>query len=520
MNGPDTRDSRAMAGAMYFIVGRGTEGGANSYRLSVAGVTDRRWGEVSDVAANSGYSIGTIQVDLGQRGDWGVGKTVGPASEGEETYVDSLISESSRYAETNKLPFTEDIDQLRSDLLSHGNGLRGRSSIVFIDEGTRQSINAWASSDSGKQWIHANVDYPQIKAATETAMAILDAHGAHITDDQRLASIALLAKTANQFPSQLSKLQTTLANGGDYEALIESARNINAEHRVYDGPKAADIARNYQSSFEDSERAVSIERAQDKVSSADFNPVSMAGDDDMRIALGAIGQNAGLVSAANQSTILRVGSRGDRVAELQAQLTSLGITDHGGTPVAVDGNFGSSTKSSVERFQMSQGLVADGVVGPRTQMSLQQAVEQLDKPVAASLSDECHPGNALYNQALNGVRALDARYGRDTDQASCQLAGSLVVSACVSGFDRIDHVVMSDDASQAYAVQGDLKSPFKQFTCVDVTKSVSTSLEQSGREYIQALQDHENHARRGTVSANLEQNHAEQPFSHMPGMSR
>lgn len=56
MTDSDNTDSQALSGAMYFIVGRGTEGGSASYRLSVAGVTDAHWGEASHVKANSGYS--------------------------------------------------------------------------------------------------------------------------------------------------------------------------------------------------------------------------------------------------------------------------------------------------------------------------------------------------------------------------------------------------------------------------------------------------------------------------------
>jgi len=62
----DTKNIDSTAGAMYFIVGRGTEGGpSDSFRVSVAGVRNSDWGDVNKVAANSGYSIGTIQVDLG-----------------------------------------------------------------------------------------------------------------------------------------------------------------------------------------------------------------------------------------------------------------------------------------------------------------------------------------------------------------------------------------------------------------------------------------------------------------------
>jgi len=46
-----------IASTVYFVVGRGTEGGASSsYKLSHAGV------------ASSGFSLGTMQLDLGQRG--------------------------------------------------------------------------------------------------------------------------------------------------------------------------------------------------------------------------------------------------------------------------------------------------------------------------------------------------------------------------------------------------------------------------------------------------------------------
>ena len=75
----DTHDIDVMAGAIYFVVGRGTEGGPASYRLSIAGIpggtADAGWGKAERVKADSGYSIGAIQVDLGQRGKWPLGST-------------------------------------------------------------------------------------------------------------------------------------------------------------------------------------------------------------------------------------------------------------------------------------------------------------------------------------------------------------------------------------------------------------------------------------------------------------
>src|SRR5579875_2243296 len=95
---PDTRDMDSLAGAMYFIVGRGTEGGTSPYHLSIAGLTYRGaepdWGTSEKVAVNSGYSLGTMQVDLGQRGTWPLGATAStPPKTDQTSYVDDLIAQ-------------------------------------------------------------------------------------------------------------------------------------------------------------------------------------------------------------------------------------------------------------------------------------------------------------------------------------------------------------------------------------------------------------------------------------------
>src|SRR5690606_8176318 len=187
-------DLDSLAGALYFVVGRGTEGGSASYRLSIAGVGPGDWGKVGSVAANSGYSIGTVQVDLGQRGAWPRGAIrQRPLATGERTYVDAIIEESSVYARKHRLPFTVDLPQLREDLLSHGDGRGKRSSITFIDADTRDNINAWASSNEGKQWIHRHIDYPQIRNMAATAVSVLDRNPHSIPDDRRFEAVNILA---------------------------------------------------------------------------------------------------------------------------------------------------------------------------------------------------------------------------------------------------------------------------------------------------------------------------------------
>jgi len=47
-----------------------------------------------------------------------------------------------------------------------------------------------------------------------------------------------------------------------------------------------------------------------------------------------------------------------------------------------------------------------------------------------------------------------------------------------ASLSRVDHVVLSDDASRAYAVQRDINSLFKRHTDVNVAQAVGTPLKQ------------------------------------------
>lgn len=63
--------------------------------------------------------------------------------------------------------------------------------------------------------------------------------------------------------------------------------------------------------------------------------------------------------------ILRKGSTGPEVAELQTELKTRGFS-----PGAIDGRFGPGTEAAILAFQSSEGLLADGIAGGRTLESL------------------------------------------------------------------------------------------------------------------------------------------------------
>jgi hypothetical protein len=64
----------------------------------------------------------------------------------------------------------------------------------------------------------------------------------------------------------------------------------------------------------------------------------------------------------------------------------------------------------------------------------------------------------------------------------------LTIAAQAHGITRIDHVVLSDDASRAFAVQGDLNGLLKRYTSVNVGEAVGTSLAQSSNQWLHHAQ--------------------------------
>lgn len=76
------------------------------------------------------------------------------------------------------------------------------------------------------------------------------------------------------------------------------------------------------------------------------------------------------VQAAPKEDILRIGSRGDAVRELQQRLLKLGY-DCGGA--GADGIFGNATLAAVRKFQSDRGLHVDGIAGPATKAALDAA---------------------------------------------------------------------------------------------------------------------------------------------------
>ena len=161
--------------------------------------------------------------------------------------------------------------------------------------------------------------------------------------------------------------------------------------------------------------------------------------------LGSSEANAGTACSNTGNGMLRVGSTGASVRNLQACLTALGYVPH-----SIDGAFGDNTKHAVVTFQKDHSLTRDGVVGSQTRGVLRTA-----RPVAMpagcrSIDKVCV---SLYKQVMylrlpTGLKAIDTSSGNGqyytTTQGTRAFAvtptGRAVICRQVLGLDRSSSV--------------------------------------------------------------------------------
>jgi hypothetical protein len=143
-------------------------------------------------------------------------------------------------------------------------------------------------------------------------------------------------------------------------------------------------------------------------------------------------------------------------------------------------HIGKDVVAGARAFGMVPEYGSDAAWGSRTGSA---ELDRLLHPT--KLSDPAHPDHAMFQQALHGVHGVDASTGRKPDQMSENLAGALTVEARRNGMNHIDHVVMNEDFSRAFAVQGEPNSPFKKFAEIPTEIGIATSVERSSLDWQQ-----------------------------------
>ena len=185
--------------------------------------------------------------------------------------------------------------------------------------------------------------------------------------------------------------------------------------------------------------------------------------------------------------VLTTGDRGGGVRDLQLELNRLGYPGAQGSPLIVDGDFGSHTERAVKAFQLAHGLRVDGAVGPDTRAALLKAER------SPLLSERTHPDHALFLEVRAGARQLPPgtfREGPELDNTSAALASK----SKQAGLSHVDHVMLNTRGDGVIVVQGNLHDPARQFISVDKTQAASQSVERSTDELAAAYAANRQHA--------------------------
>jgi len=138
---------------------------------------------------------------------------------------------------------------------------------------------------------------------------------------------------------------------------------------------------------------------------------------------------------------LQDGSSGPDVVLLQTRLK-----DRGFPPGAIDGEFGPGTQAAVLAFQSSEGLLADGVVGPRTASALGLDGSGPDAPSAmppftVSVVSKMFPATPLDPIKQNLPQVLDALRARNLTSVPVVAAALATIRAETEGFVPIAELI-------------------------------------------------------------------------------
>lgn len=156
----------------------------------------------------------------------------------------------------------------------------------------------------------------------------------------------------------------------------------------------------------------------------------------------------GVVEKPKSAGMLRAGSKGAAVRELQKLLVRAGFS------IEVDGDFGQATERAVRLYQKNNGLEIDGVAGPATMAALQKLKVTPDEDLGVQKTlDNSTVKNGLVSGVGGSAALVAAKEGLDgaRDQLVA-IAGSPVVDYAITGLTLASAVLVVGGI--AYAAYG------------------------------------------------------------------
>lgn len=506
---------------MYFAVGVTSESGYKAYQLGVAGDNPRT--PTLEVADNSGYTIGTIQTDLGQHYQ--------PNDPNGENVPRDLINAYQGWAATRQptqVLTPQQVTQSIADLGRMGNTIRDEGGRP-LDAQVKARLDTYLASNEGISWVHGR-DVAQIDKMMDHAIAPLQRstlyQNASLDDQVRLA--AIVGKAYNQNEALSAPMLRNLENN-QYNSLADVNTAINGLSRRHGdyfetGRDKALLGAEVVNSLRNANSQSPLANAwNDVLANPLIDPTTLSRDrahqnlphqyptvknlflhyDRAEAFTGALDRGGTYQNAAtDRADPTRFNGAGFYAAG--NDFVSWNRTGEGHA-------FTNGVWSGVARDDLSRARNADGTTdvnlseGGQTRQLLHvdPHAPVLRPPAPAGHTgpnDPAHPDHAMLNQIRDGVRGLGAQNGVAFDDGAERLCHSLL-AACKDNRDqyagsnysmsanaltRVDHIVAGPE--HVFAVQGRLDDPAQLRAHVPVAEAMQTPIEQSDAKLLAANQ--------------------------------
>ena len=521
-----TLSEAELRACIYFAVGVTSESGNKAYMLAVAG--DRASTARLEPADNSGYSIGTIQTDLGQHYQ--------PDNPRGENVPRDLVDAYQQWAVRDwpaGILGEDEVRQTISDLGRTGRQIKAENGRA-LDAAVKSNIDAFLSSEDGISWVHER-DVAQVNKLMRDVMPVLQRsqiyQGSSMDEQVRLAVVVSKVFNQNEIASRplLEGLRSNsyqdlndisdavgrisgrtddyFETGRDRALLgaivVNALRNTDPENPLraswdlvlenplvnpaqlnqqQDGERLAHAYQVVRNLFVEYDQAVHFISALDVGQTYAYGRMSR--EDASRFS------SSGLYAAGNDIVVWNASGKGDAYVggvwqsidreHLVKTIGARGIIDIGlNTPAScsqllhVDPNAPALRPAPVQANSFPKDNHQLLEYGSR------MSVEEYPRTTGEPSRDPLHV------QAEEAVCRLNAQSGRGYDEHSACMAASVACLAKASGLSHIDHIVLSEarggveKSGNLFVVQGGLSDPAHHRAHMKMQDAIDMPVERS-----------------------------------------
>ncbi|NJC02494.1 hypothetical protein GGR63_002441 [Xanthomonas sp. 3272] len=504
---------------LYFAVGVSSESGYAAYQLEVAG--DNLRTPLLEPADNSGYTIGTIQTDLGQHYQ--------PNMPNGENVPRDLVNAYQQWAHGQQQDLVlsqQQVDQTIADLGRNGRAIRvdaGRP----LDAEVKSKLDTFLSSNEGISWVHQR-DVAQIDKLMGRAIAPLQRselyQNSSLDDQVRLAT--MVGKAYNQNETRTAPMIRNI-EANQYHSLADvSAAIDDLNPRATGRGDYLEAGRDKALEGADVVNALRNADSRSPLATVWTNVVANPLVDPTTLNAPQAGQNLAHEYHAVKNLFLHYNRAEEFVSALDRGATYQNASTDRADPTRFNGAgfyaagndlvtwdktgqghaFLNGAWSGVERQNLARVRNDDGTtdlsisengqtrkllhVDPRANPlrgSEEPAQPTLhDQPPVVPRHGSLLPSqDPLHRQAEDAVRRLEQGLGRGYDDNSARLAASSAYLAKENGLTRIDHVVLSENSKSVrqgenlFVVEGALNDPAHKMAHMKTNDAIAQPVEQS-----------------------------------------